>query len=254
MKFNWKKPLLVAADVAIAIYLLLAVTAFNEPDDRNEVCTQVKINISDDIVEGFLDTDEVKKILQRNNIYPLGKPMSAVNVREIEDALTGSPFVDRAQCYKTQSGHVCVTLAQRMPVIRVKADNGDDYYIDSRGGIMPNTRYTTDLIIATGNISRKYAGKVLTPIGNCIVNDRFWHNQIEQINVLADGTVEMVPRVGEHIVYLGRPVNIREKLARLEKFYKYGLNKVGWNKYSYISVEFGNQIICKRRTASGKHG
>lgn len=254
MTINWKKSLVVAADTVIAVYLLLAVTAFNRPDDSNEVCTQVKIDISDDIVDGFLNADEVKRILQRHNIYPLGKPMTAVDVREMEETLAGSPFVDKAQCYKTQSGHVCVTLTQRMPVVRVKADNGDDYYIDSRGGIMPNTRYTTDLIIATGHITRKYAEKTLTPIGNIIVNDKFWHNQIVQINVLADGTVEMVPRVGEHVVYFGRPVNIREKLARLEKFYKYGLNKVGWNKYSHISVEFGNQIICKRRNASAKHG
>lgn len=32
----------------------------------------------------------------------------------------------------------------------------------------------------------------------------------------------------------------------MRKFYLYGLNKAGWNKYSYISVEFDNQIICKK--------
>lgn len=252
MRLNWKKLLVVAADIAIAVYLLLAVTAFNKPDGRSDVCTQVKINISDDIVDGFLDADEIKKILQRHSMYPLAKQMETVNVREIEETLENSPFVDHAQCYKTQTGHVCISLTQRMPVMRVKADNGDDYYIDSRGGIMPNTRYTTDLIIATGHISRKFAEKVLTPLGNVIVNDKFWHNQIVQINVLDDGTVEMVPRVGEHVVYLGRPANVKEKLARLEKFYKYGLSKVGWNKYSYINIEFDNQIICKKRRPDGK--
>ena len=30
------------------------------------------------------------------------------------------------------------------------------------------------------------------------------------------------------------------------KFYQYGLSKVGWNKYSYINLEFDNQIICKK--------
>lgn len=251
MRLNWKKSLVVVADIAIAVYLLLAVTAFNKPDGSSEVCTKVKINISDDVVDGFLNADEIKKLLQRNNMYPLGKQMTAVNVRDIEEALENSPFVDHAQCYKTQTGHVCISLTQRMPVIRVKADNGDDYYLDSRGGIMPNTRYTTDLIIATGNISRKYAAKILTPVGNQIVNDQFWYNQIVQINVLGDGTMEIVPRVGEHIVYLGRPNNVKEKLARLEKFYKYGLSKIGWNKYSYISIEFDNQIICKKRHQHG---
>ena len=40
---------------------------------------------------------------------------------------------------------------------------------------------------------------------------------------------------------------IEKKLTRLEKFYKYGLSQAGWNKYSYINLEFDNQIICKKR-------
>jgi cell division protein FtsQ len=57
----------------------------------------------------------------------------------------------------------------------------------------------------------------------------------------------MVPRVGDHIVYLGAPTDISQKLDRLRKFYKYGLSQAGWNRYERISVEFGNQIICKKR-------
>jgi cell division protein FtsQ len=42
------------------------------------------------------------------------------------------------------------------------------------------------------------------------------------------------------------PTGMDKKLERMRKFYLYGLNKAGWNKYSSISVEFDNQIICKR--------
>ena len=66
------------------------------------------------------------------------------------------------------------------------------------------------------------------------------------MNILEDGSIEVVPRVGDHIAYLGAPVDIDKKLDRLRKFYIYGLNQVGWNKYNYISVEFNNQIICKK--------
>lgn len=244
---NWKKCILITADIAIAVYLILAVTVFNKPDNGGSVCTQVKIDISDDIVEGFLNADEIKNTLQQASLYPLARPMKAINVREIEENLRRNPFVDSIQCYKTQGGHVCITLSQRMPVMRIKADNGEDYYIDRAGSIMPDRGYATDIVVATGHISRKYARKVLTGMGNFIVNNRLWHNQIEQINVLVDGTVELVPRVGDHIVYIGRPENIDGKLARLEKFYRYGLSKVGWDKYSHINLEFDNQIICKKR-------
>ena len=41
---------------------------------------------------------------------------------------------------------------------------------------------------------------------------------------------------------------MNNKMHRLEMFYKYGLSQAGWNKYSYIDIEFDNQIMCKKRT------
>jgi len=112
---------------------------------------------------------------------------------------------------------------------------------------MTENRYVNDLIVATGHISRKYAQSHLSRVANFIMQDKFWQNQVVQANILNDGTVEMIPRIGEHIIYLGPPLNIDKKLERMHKFYLYGLNVAGWNKYSYISVEFDNQIICKRK-------
>ena len=87
---------------------------------------------------------------------------------------------------------------------------------------------------------------MLAPLAGVLLADKFWKNQVEQLNVLSDGSVELVPRVGDHIVYLGQPVRVAKKLERLRKFYRYGLAQTGWNKYSRISVEFDNQIICKK--------
>lgn len=246
MSVNWKKSLFAVCDIVIAAYLLLAVTAFNKPEADPSYCTEVKIDIMQNSVEGFMTAGEIKKILSQNNLYPLKRPMADISPRQIEEALQKSPFVERVECYKTQSGHVCINIKQRIPVVRVMADNGENYYVDTYGNMMPENSYVTDLIIATGAINRKYARTILTRVANYILQDKFWKNQIVQMNVLPDGTMEVVPRVGDHIVYLGAPKEIDKKLERLRKFYLYGLNKAGWGKYSYINVEFNNQIICKR--------
>jgi cell division protein FtsQ len=246
MSVNWKKSLFAVCDIVIAAYLLLAVTAFNRPEADPSHCTEVKIDIMQNSVEGFMTAGEIKKILSQNNLYPLKRPMADISPRQIEEALQKSPFVERVECYKTQSGHVCINIKQRIPVVRVMADNGENYYVDTYGNMMPENSYVTDLIIATGAINRKYARTILTRVANYILQDKFWKNQIVQMNVLPDGTMEVVPRVGDHIVYLGAPKEIDKKLERLRKFYLYGLNKAGWGKYSYINVEFNNQIICKR--------
>ena len=172
--------------------------------------------------------------------------MDQINSRLIEEALLQNPFVEKAQCYKTQSGSIHITLTQRLPVIHVKADNGDDYYVDTHGNVMPNTLLASNLVVVTGQVTKPYAKKVLTKVGNFLIRNKLWFHQVEQLNVLSDGSVEMVPRVGNHVIYLGKPVNLNQKLDRLEKFYRYGLSKAGWNKYSYINLEFDNQIICKK--------
>lgn len=247
MTFDWKKTSIVLIDCILGVYLLLAITAFNRPDDVSDVCTEVNIQIADGAVKGFLDVQEIKRRLQRAHIYPLGERMSQVSVRQIEETIAQNPFVKNAQCYKTQTGHIHIVLEQRLPVIHIKADNGEDYYVDEQGTIMPRTMLASDLVVATGAIKHKYAQEVLCDIGRFLMDHPLWNHQVEQFNVLPDGTLEMVPRVGDHVVYLGAPRGLEEKLNRLEKFYKYGLSEAGWNKYSYINLEFGNQIICKKR-------
>ena len=247
MSFNWKQILIVVCNIIVGIYLILAGTAFNNPDEAmTKECAEVKIDIEEETMEGFLNPGEVKRLLTQYKLYPLSQPMNRISPRRIEETLQKSPFVEKAECYKSLNGHVCIIIKQRIPVIRIMSDNGDNYYLDNFGNIMPEAGYATDILIASGHINKKYAQNVLSKIANHIISDSFWRNQIVQLNVLTNGTLEMIPRVGDHIVYLGYPAHIDNKLERLKKFYIYGLNKTGWNKYNYINVEFSNQIICKR--------
>ncbi len=260
MRPTYKKTILILLDTLLFAYVIAAMVSFNKPDESKKVCSEVNIQIADQNANGFLTASEVKKILKDNRMYPLKEKMTDIRPRQIEDLLSQSPFVRTAECYKTQDNHVYISITQRLPIIRIKSEKGEDYYLDDKGGIMPNSKYTSDLIIATGNISKSFAKNYITPMACVIMGNDLWKNMIEQINVLPDLGIEIVPRVGDHVVYLGNlPMTknaknrqtliceyITHKLTRLEKFYKYGLSQVGWNKYPYINLEFNNQIICKR--------
>ena len=248
-----KRGVIIVIDILICIYLGLTVTAFKKLDKMEpQVCQGVKVNILEGITEGFLTDKDVRQLLIEEKIDPTGQDLANVNTRDIEERLQTKEFIDHVEVYKTQGGNVVIDLRQRFPVLHVLASNGSNYYVDESGKLLSNTNYACDLIVATGSISPAYAKRVLAPIGNILVNDGFWYNQIVQINILPDSTVEMVPRVGEHILYLGQPVGVKRKLERLRKFYVYGLNEAGWNKYKRISAEFDNQIICKRKQSNSK--
>ncbi|MCR4774704.1 MAG: cell division protein FtsQ [Prevotella sp.] len=258
---NWKKTCIIVLDVVLGAYIVMAMTTFDKPNVEKGVCGKVNIKIADEATNGFINTKEIKKRLQDAHIYPLGKPLQGVSLRDIEETLQKSAFVREAECYKTQGGDICINITQRLPIIRIKAMNGDDYYIDDNDCVMPNSHYTSDLIIATGNINKMYATRYVSPLAKTIMENDLWRNLIEQINITPEKGIELVPRVGNHIVYIGQlPYSkvkkerqklirtyVEKKLTRLVKFYKYGLSQAGWNKYSYINLEFDNQIICKKK-------
>ena len=126
--------------------------------------------------------------------------------------------------------------------------NGENYYLDNKGTVMPpDAKCVAHRVIVTGNVEKSFAMKDLYKFGVFLHNNKFWDALIEQIHVLPDRNIELVPRVGDHLVYLGKLDNFEDKLARLKEFYKKGLNQVGWNKYSRINLEFSNQIICTKR-------
>lgn len=262
MRVHWKKTVIGLLDIVIGVYLVFAVTTLCAKQTVTTTCMATDVLVSDSAQDAFLDATEVKHILKERQLLPDGKPMSSISPRQIEEALTTSgPFVNTAQCWKTNNGHVQIAITQRMPILRVKSSNGADYYLDDKGTPMPNSKYTSDMIVATGTISESYAKLCLAPFVKAINASQFWQNQVEQINIRPDLGVELVPRVGDHIIFLGYLPNEKttqakrdqaitdftnSKLLRVEKFYRYGLSKVGWNKYAYISVEFDNQIICKK--------
>ena len=267
MYINWKKSILVTLDLALAAYLVLAVTSFNRPDRTSQVCEKVRITIADNDSTGFLSAQEVKTLLTKKHLYPKGKNMQLIDLRSIESALKENSFIDGVECYKTQDGSVGIVVTQHLPMLRVKADNGEDYYMDADGNIMQGGHYASDLIVATGNISQRYAQNYVSLVSQWITGHELWKNQVEQINILPDKSIEIVPRIGDHVVCLGRLPEINDKnrrerlinqfmerkLERLDKVYRYGLNEIGWNKYSYINLEFDNQIICRKSKHKVQH-
>lgn len=260
MSHRFKKVGLILIDILLATYIVVAFSAFNKPEEHLRVCKDVKIIISDATAHGFINSKEIKKRLEKSGLYPKGHTLADVSCRKIEETLKKTPFVNTVECYKTEDGIVTVDITQRLPVVRIKAINNDDFYIDDQDCIMPNSEYTSDLIIATGYINRVYAVRYVSPLARMLMSNDLYRNMFEQIHITRELGVELIPRVGNHVIYLGRisESNVRQerekiisnfidtKMKRLESFYRYGLSQVGWNMYSEISLEFDNQIICKR--------
>ncbi len=230
----------------VVVYLIVAITAFNV-QPAGQVCKDIELVIKDSVNAGFVTKKEVTTLLNKNEMNPVGKPMEDIICKTMEETLGKHPLIDEVECYKTPNGNIAVEVTQRVPVLRIMSRNGENYYIDNKGGVMPDSRCVAHLAVVTGNVEKEFATKELYDFAQFLQKNKFWNAQIEQINVLSSKEIELVPRVGDHIVFLGKIDDYENKLSRLKEFYRKGLNKVGWNKYDRINLEFSNQIICTKK-------
>ena len=234
--------LLLMGLIAYLGYVFVAVRG----KSNGELCTNMRVVIADSLHAGFITTQGVEKKLMQAGLHPEGRRMDSIDSYRIEEYLLKDPFIQEAVCYKTPGGLVNVLVKQRIPVLRVMADNGQDYYLDEKGYKMKPMGYDADLVVVTGQVDDRFAQKYLVPLGLLIRHDDFWDAQLEQIHVSPSQELTLYTRIGDQPVSAGRPVDMEQKLNNLRTFYAKALPEVGWNRYKEISIAYKNQVVCKK--------
>ena len=231
----------------IIAYLCTAFTVFNKKP-VGVICNALEVTTKDSTFSDLFTSRSVADILKQKKLNPIGKDIDSVSTLLLERELGLNPLIDQVECYKTPSGKIRVDISQKTPVLRVFNGNGENFLVDNKGSIMPLVASNAfHLPVVTGQATKSFCASKLYELGVFLQNDAFWKAQVEQINVVSGGNIEIIPRVGNHIIYLGQLDDYENKLRRVEKFYTKALNKIGWNKYERINVELSNQIICTRR-------
>ena len=242
-----KKILSILSVVVLAGYLVYSLAAMTDRHEDTRLCRGVDLHITDSLHFDLIDEEMVLAVLQEHSIDPVGLPLEEIDPERIEATLLMHPLVGKVQCYKTGGDMLRINLSSKVPLVRVINNRGQDFYVDSRGEILTQRSLAVQLPVATGYIDRQFAAGELLEVVRVIDQSEFWKAQVEQINVTKDGQIELVPRVGDHLLIIGTADNVESKLDRLMNFYEKGLDNVGWNKYRSISVAYENQVVCKKR-------
>ena len=242
-----KKILSILSVVVLAGYLAYALMAMTDRHEDTRLCRGVDLHITDSLHFDLMDEDMVLSLLQEHSIDPVGLPLDEIDLEKVEATLQLHPLVGKVQCYKTGGDMIRINISSKVPLVRVINSRGQDFYVDSKGEILSQHSLAVQLPVATGYIDRRFASDELLSVVRAIDRSEFWKAQVEQINVTKDGQIELVPRVGDHLLILGTADDVEGKLERLMNFYEKGLDNVGWNKYRSISVAYEGQVVCKKR-------
>ncbi|MDD6210824.1 MAG: cell division protein FtsQ/DivIB [Bacteroidales bacterium] len=178
---------------------------------------------------------------------PLGKTLSEINTEDIEHFLEQNQLIKEAVVYYSLTGNVVISVSQREPLFRVMGESGN-FFVDRDGAVMPEqNNFVAKLPVVSGYVEKSFAANELRNFVLYLQNDEFWNEQIEQIYVLPNRDVELIPKVGSHRILMGPLTDVDKKLNRLMKFYRKALNKVGWNRYSVINLKYDKQVVCTKK-------
>ena len=255
---------LVKIVLLLPTFYLIVIPVFYAHYYYFRLCTGIKISIVDSSQYHFVTKRDIQNNIISNNGSIFGKPVKEVSLSEIENTMNRYRELKVAEAYISIDGTLHIYADQRTPIMRVMAANGGDYYLDVEGVVFRRRNlYTPRLHIVGGNVNVSQSmldgvSVLDTTIKNSILKDiyyivsyikrdKFWSAQIDQIFIDSYDEIDLIPRVGNHIVHLGTAENYEGKLRNLEAFYDKVLPEVGWNIYSRINLAYKDQIVCKRR-------
>jgi len=251
----------------IAAYIFITMSFVNRQENKVQ-CIDIDVKVTDTTGNLFVENKDVLNILKKSKFDILGYPIKKINTLDIENKIKQYPSIKNAKTYCNYAGQLSIEIEQRRPILRIINYNGESYYIDEEGAMMKlSNKYTARVLVANGNINEPFESRYSVNVANAekdefgrgkilndlyklalfIDKDDFWKSEIEQIYINEDNDIVLIPIVGIHKILFGSIDNYKIKFRNLKAFYKTGITKTGWNKYSLINLKYENQIVCTKK-------
>jgi cell division protein FtsQ len=250
------------ATICTGIAIFLA-PFFIRMGSSEAVCEGVVITIADSSKHSFISDDDIMNVLRATGIRVTGEKITEIPLTRLEEKVKEFKELKVAEVYMSEDRKLHVYANQREPVLRVVASYGGDFFIDNEGVIMRrHNLYTPNLHILEADmvfIPDQMTGMNIYDsektinlakafeLINYIRGNSFWNQMIDQLIMTRDGSVTLVPHVGNHIVRLGQADNYEEKLNNLLVFYREAMPQAGWDRYRVVNIEYKGQVVCQRR-------
>lgn len=250
-KINWRNTKIIAAAA-----LVLALVAFAERQQAQQVCRDIVVSMVNQHRNHYLDEAEVLQWMEQVSPGLRGKAFARIDFRSIEQKLEVNPYIQDAQTFADLKGHLVVQVTLRRPVARIVREQAPDAYIAEDGSVMRvSDKYNSRVLLLSGpmaakitqtaNVKNLEGGTLLLDLIEMLRGDDFWNAQIAQIEIAEDGNLTLFPQVTGQRIEFGTAENPAEKLKKLMVFYKQILPQRGWTRYERVNVAFDRQIIAE---------
>ncbi|MDP4289467.1 MAG: hypothetical protein Q8908_00145 [Bacteroidota bacterium] len=263
---KFKKILLTIAVVLVLGGLVWLIVAVRNVRVQT-TCKEVSINIRYSTSDVIITEKQISDIAEANGKLE-NQPIEKIDIAALKKRIEEQPYASHVDIKSSIDGILKISLVQREPLVRVFNQDGDTYYIDREGILLPVMNGTaTRLITASGFIAQKYTNEnrfrladkktdsvelaseplfKVYKIASYIDKKPFLKALAEQIYINDKNEIEIIPKVGDQVIMFGDMDRIEEKFSYLKAFYRNEMNNGGWDKYATINLKYKNQVVCTK--------
>jgi cell division protein FtsQ len=252
---NWQKiAIRIIWSIAAAGLIVLFVVSWKAKNEKQ--LTYIQIELVGESAEAlFMDEISIRVILNEQGVE-VGMPIEKINLTQLEQFIEKTEWVKNAEFFINNKLVLEVKIEQRIPIARIFTASGASFYIDNEGARLPLKQLTVlNLPVFTGfptdqaKLSRPDSVllKDVLFFAKTIQKDSFFMAQVAQVNIEPNGTFQMVPTLGDHLVLLGTVDQLEDKLNRLFTFYKKVWLVSGVNAYQFIDCRFNHQVVALKK-------
>lgn len=224
---------------------------------ETKVCKGVEINITGVSNTFFIDKTDVYNIIKNfGGDSTQKKSLASIDLGRIEKALEKDVWVKNAELYFDNNNFLKVSVEEREPIARLFTTSGNTFYIDSSCMMLPlSDKFSARLPVFTGftsdaKILSQKDSSLLSSVKNIgikILADTFLMAMIDQVDIDANRSFELVPKLGKQRIVFGDATDADSKFTKLKLFYKDVITQSGWNRYSVINLQYKNQVVATIR-------
>ncbi|MEI6748403.1 MAG: hypothetical protein WCM93_04505 [Bacteroidota bacterium] len=260
------KKILIGSSWIVLISGVVFLLGFSSFKQNLTVCSGFDVNINYQEADHLITPWIIKNQINKRFGDPLKHSLSDINIENIELQILSIPYVQKADVFLTVEGRLIARIIQRKPLMRIINRQGQEFYADSEGALMPsNSEFPARVIVVNGNITLPFSQNAnlanFKPdksdtlqsriniyrafhIVKKAIADSFLLAQVSQIYFNSENEIEITPAFGNHVILFGDTSNTTGKFKKLKAFYIQALPKVGWETYHTINLKYENQIIC----------
>ncbi len=251
-----KQKLQTAGWIALGLCCIVLLVAAVKTKDH-KTCSSIKVAIKGAADNVFVSENDIRYLLTQNHIAK-GEDISTLDLRAVENQLEKNAWIKDAELYVDNRQVLYAVLTEREPLARIFTVPGTSFYIDSACKRLPLSETAIARIpvftgFPSGNKRLSAPDSMLLKdirnIAAFVASDTFWSAQVAQVSITPNGNFEMIPTLGNQVIELGDASDIPEKFGKLLCFYQQVWNKVGFEKYERISVQYKGQVVAVRRGA-----